>query len=56
MKNRDFVSQNYLAIKKANPQNFPILIREASGVQARAFARYGKRIIGDTLFLINRSR
>ncbi|MED6242838.1 ndufa2, NADH:ubiquinone oxidoreductase 10.5kD subunit [Ataeniobius toweri] len=36
---RDFVEQNYVTLKKANP-DFPILIRECSGVQARLWARY----------------
>jgi hypothetical protein len=37
----DFVLNNYVAIKKANP-TLPILVREAEGVEARAFARFGK--------------
>jgi NADH dehydrogenase (ubiquinone) 1 alpha subcomplex subunit 2 len=37
----DFVAKNYLSIKQANPE-LPILVREASGVEARAFARFGK--------------
>ncbi|KAM6907660.1 NADH dehydrogenase [ubiquinone] 1 alpha subcomplex subunit 2 [Xenentodon cancila] len=36
---RDFVEQNYMTLKKANP-GFPILIRECSGVQAQLWARY----------------
>ncbi|CAG8434197.1 1749_t:CDS:2 [Ambispora gerdemannii] len=36
---RDYIAKNYLTLKKANP-DFPILIREASGVEARFFARY----------------
>ncbi|XP_008400049.1 NADH dehydrogenase [ubiquinone] 1 alpha subcomplex subunit 2 [Poecilia reticulata] len=36
---RDFVEQNYVGLKKANP-DLPILIRECSGVQARLWARY----------------
>ncbi|GAA6228314.1 NADH dehydrogenase [ubiquinone] 1 alpha subcomplex subunit 2 [Lates japonicus] len=36
---RDFVEQHYVSLKKANP-DFPILIRECSGVQARLWARY----------------
>ncbi|CAB4384912.1 NADH dehydrogenase 1 alpha subcomplex subunit 2-like protein [Rhizophagus irregularis] len=36
---REFISKNYVSLKEANP-NFPILIREASGVEARFFARY----------------
>uniref|UniRef100_A0A3Q3Q7P2 NADH dehydrogenase [ubiquinone] 1 alpha subcomplex subunit 2 n=1 Tax=Monopterus albus TaxID=43700 RepID=A0A3Q3Q7P2_MONAL len=36
---RDFVEQHYVALKKSNP-DFPILIRECSGVQARLWARY----------------
>jgi NADH dehydrogenase (ubiquinone) 1 alpha subcomplex subunit 2 len=31
---------NYVALKKANP-DFPILIRECSGVEAKLIARYG---------------
>ncbi|KAG1175218.1 hypothetical protein G6F70_004298 [Rhizopus microsporus] len=40
---RDFVAKNYLTIKQANPE-LPILIREASGVEARAFARFDKGV------------
>ncbi|XP_034463242.1 NADH dehydrogenase [ubiquinone] 1 alpha subcomplex subunit 2 [Limanda limanda] len=36
---RDFVEQHYVTLKKSNPE-FPILIRECSGVQARVWARY----------------
>ncbi|KAL3970438.1 protein phosphatase 1 regulatory subunit 37 [Sarotherodon galilaeus] len=36
---RDFVEQNYVTLKRSNPE-FPILIRECSGVQARLWARY----------------
>ncbi|XP_009554207.2 NADH dehydrogenase [ubiquinone] 1 alpha subcomplex subunit 2 [Cuculus canorus] len=36
---RDFVEQHYVTLKKANPE-FPILVRECSGVQARLWARY----------------
>lgn len=38
---RDFVEQHYVTLKKANP-DFPILIRECSGVQPKLWARYGK--------------
>ncbi|RUS18025.1 hypothetical protein BC937DRAFT_89214, partial [Endogone sp. FLAS-F59071] len=41
-RHRQFITENYTAIKQANP-NLPILIREASGIEARAFARYGHR-------------
>ncbi|KAL1928653.1 hypothetical protein VTP01DRAFT_2439 [Rhizomucor pusillus] len=40
---REFVAQNYTAIKKANPE-LPILIREASGAEARVFARFDKGV------------
>ncbi|KAM8971916.1 NADH dehydrogenase [ubiquinone] 1 alpha subcomplex subunit 2 [Pelodytes ibericus] len=36
---RDFVENNYVDLKKANPE-FPILIRECSGVQPKLWARY----------------
>ncbi|KND03200.1 uncharacterized protein SPPG_02257 [Spizellomyces punctatus DAOM BR117] len=36
---RDFILKQYSAIKDANP-TLPILIREASGIEARAFGRY----------------
>ncbi|KAG6456886.1 hypothetical protein O3G_MSEX010016 [Manduca sexta] len=36
---REFIKNNYVNIKKENP-NFPILIRECSGVQPRVWARY----------------
>lgn len=37
---RDFVLSGYQELKKANP-TFPILVREASGVEAKLIARYG---------------
>ncbi|CAM4672265.1 hypothetical protein PO909_008606 [Leuciscus waleckii] len=37
---RDFIEQHYVTLKKANPE-FPILIRECSGVQPRLWGRYG---------------
>ncbi|KAI8637772.1 thioredoxin-like protein [Parasitella parasitica] len=40
---RDFVAKNYVDIKKMNPE-LPILVREASGIEARAFARFDKGI------------
>ncbi|KAI3659539.1 hypothetical protein MP638_005225 [Amoeboaphelidium occidentale] len=36
---RDFITKNYMALKKANPK-LPILLREASGISARCYARY----------------
>ncbi|NWW44694.1 NDUA2 dehydrogenase, partial [Pedionomus torquatus] len=36
---RDFIEQHYVTLKKANP-DFPILIRECSGVQPKLWARY----------------
>ncbi|XP_034539510.1 NADH dehydrogenase [ubiquinone] 1 alpha subcomplex subunit 2 [Notolabrus celidotus] len=36
---RDFVEQHYVTLKTSNP-DFPILIRECSGIQARVWARY----------------
>ncbi|XP_070712153.1 NADH dehydrogenase [ubiquinone] 1 alpha subcomplex subunit 2 [Pempheris klunzingeri] len=36
---RDFVEQHYVSLKKSNP-DFPILIRECSGVPARIWARH----------------
>ncbi|XP_036404047.1 NADH dehydrogenase [ubiquinone] 1 alpha subcomplex subunit 2 [Megalops cyprinoides] len=36
---RDFVEHHYVSLKKANP-DFPILIRECSGVQPKLWARY----------------
>ncbi|XP_054610526.1 NADH dehydrogenase [ubiquinone] 1 alpha subcomplex subunit 2 [Dunckerocampus dactyliophorus] len=36
---RDFVGQHYVDLKRANP-DFPILVRECSGVEARLWARY----------------
>lgn len=38
---RDFVLAHYAELKKANP-HFPILVREASGVEAKLIARYGE--------------
>ncbi|XP_059049344.1 NADH dehydrogenase [ubiquinone] 1 alpha subcomplex subunit 2 [Achroia grisella] len=40
---REFIQQNYVNIKKENP-NFPILIRECSGVQPRIWARYERGV------------
>ncbi|XP_055035796.2 NADH dehydrogenase [ubiquinone] 1 alpha subcomplex subunit 2 [Misgurnus anguillicaudatus] len=37
---RDFIEQHYVPLKKSNP-DFPILIRECSGVQPKLWARYG---------------
>eukprot|EP00128_Syssomonas_multiformis_P002686 Colp12_sorted_trinity150504_noHs@32337 len=36
---RDFVRNNYVELKKANP-TFPILVRECEGVEPRILARY----------------
>ncbi|XP_043559019.1 NADH dehydrogenase [ubiquinone] 1 alpha subcomplex subunit 2 [Chiloscyllium plagiosum] len=36
---REFIEQHYVTLKKANPE-FPILIRECTGVQSKAWARY----------------
>jgi len=36
---RDFVLGNYAELKKANP-DFPILVRECSGIEAKMVARY----------------
>lgn len=38
---REFIEQHYVTLKKANP-DFPILIRECSGIQPKLWARYGK--------------
>ncbi|KAM3956479.1 NADH dehydrogenase (ubiquinone) B8 subunit [Aphomia sociella] len=40
---REFIQQNYVNIKKDNP-NFPILIRECSGIQPRIWARYERGV------------
>ncbi|XP_021208988.1 NADH dehydrogenase [ubiquinone] 1 alpha subcomplex subunit 2 isoform X1 [Bombyx mori] len=40
---REFIKNNYVNIKKENP-NFPILIRECSGIQPRVWARYEKGV------------
>uniref|UniRef100_A0A8C5U5F8 NADH dehydrogenase [ubiquinone] 1 alpha subcomplex subunit 2 n=1 Tax=Malurus cyaneus samueli TaxID=2593467 RepID=A0A8C5U5F8_9PASS len=36
---REFIEHHYVTLKKANP-NFPILIRECSGIQPKLWARY----------------
>merc|ERR1712050_807424 len=36
---REFVKTNYITLKTANPE-FPILIRECSGIQPRVIGRY----------------
>ncbi|KAI9249183.1 thioredoxin-like protein [Phascolomyces articulosus] len=46
---REYIAQNYTAIKKANPE-LPILIREASGVEARVFARFDKGVERKAIF------
>ncbi|XP_036247882.1 NADH dehydrogenase [ubiquinone] 1 alpha subcomplex subunit 2 isoform X2 [Molothrus ater] len=35
---REFIEQHYVTLKKANP-DFPILIRECSGIQPKLWAR-----------------
>ena len=37
---RDFVEKHYVGLKMANPQ-FPILVRECSGIEPKAWARFG---------------
>ncbi|XP_043924960.1 NADH dehydrogenase [ubiquinone] 1 alpha subcomplex subunit 2 isoform X2 [Protopterus annectens] len=36
---RDFIEQHYVTLKKANPE-FPILVRECSGIQPKLWVRY----------------
>merc|ERR1712071_421072 len=36
---REFIESSYVPLKKANP-NFPILIRECSGIHPKLYARY----------------
>ncbi|KAI6224225.1 Complex I-B8 [Aphelenchoides fujianensis] len=36
---REFIQQDYVPLKKAN-RDFPILIREASGINPKIWARY----------------
>ncbi|XP_025416739.1 NADH dehydrogenase [ubiquinone] 1 alpha subcomplex subunit 2 [Sipha flava] len=36
---RQFIEKYYIPLKKSNPQ-FPILVRECSGVEPKVFARY----------------
>merc|ERR1712088_738413 len=36
---REYISNNYKALKSVNPE-FPILIRECSGIQPRIIGRY----------------
>lgn len=38
---RQFVVSNYPSIKSSNP-DVKLLVREASGVEAKAFVRFGK--------------
>ncbi|XP_063394383.1 NADH dehydrogenase [ubiquinone] 1 alpha subcomplex subunit 2 [Cydia fagiglandana] len=45
---REFIQQNYVSIKKANP-GFPILIRECSGVEPKIWARYDKGVERSTI-------
>ena len=37
---RQFVEKCYVPLKSANP-NFPIMVRECSGIQPKLWARYG---------------
>ena len=37
---REFVEKHYVPLKTANPQ-FPILVRECSGIPPRIWARFG---------------
>lgn len=37
---RNFIENDYVPLKKVNRQ-FPILIRECSGVQPKVYARFG---------------
>ena len=41
---REFLLANYAEIKKANP-GFPVLVREATGAEAKLIARYGERVV-----------
>jgi NADH dehydrogenase (ubiquinone) 1 alpha subcomplex subunit 2 len=41
---RHFILSAYPVIKKSNP-DLPVLIREAQGTPARAFARFGKAFL-----------
>ncbi|CAG5125461.1 unnamed protein product [Candidula unifasciata] len=36
---RDFLEKNYVALKTKNPE-FPFLVREATNVQPKVYARY----------------
>ncbi|XP_052747439.1 NADH dehydrogenase [ubiquinone] 1 alpha subcomplex subunit 2 isoform X2 [Bicyclus anynana] len=38
---REFIQKYYVSLKKENP-DFPMLIRECSGIQPRVWARYDK--------------
>uniref|UniRef100_A0A0B6YUH0 NADH dehydrogenase [ubiquinone] 1 alpha subcomplex subunit 2 n=1 Tax=Arion vulgaris TaxID=1028688 RepID=A0A0B6YUH0_9EUPU len=51
---REFLEQNYVTLKTSNP-TFPFLVREASNVQPKVYARYehGKE---SSLSLTNMSR
>ncbi|KAI8093161.1 thioredoxin-like protein [Halteromyces radiatus] len=40
---REYIAKNYTSIKQVNPE-LPILIREASGAEARVFARFDKGV------------
>ena len=39
---RDFVQTNYKDLKTVNP-TFPFLVRECEGIEAKIWARYGKK-------------
>ncbi|VDO35993.1 unnamed protein product [Haemonchus placei] len=48
---RAFIENDYVSLKKANPQ-FPILIRECSGIVPRVFARYSNNFIAFIIFYL----
>ncbi|KAJ5166255.1 NADH-ubiquinone oxidoreductase 10.5 kDa subunit [Penicillium canariense] len=52
--NRSFLNRAYPIMKKHNPHT-PILMREASGIEPRVFARYGTKT-PDTLREISISK
>ena len=40
---REFINTNYITLKTANPE-FPILVRECSGIQVNSFTSYSRKI------------
>lgn len=43
---RTYIQNNYASIKSSHPE-LKLLVREASGVEPKAFIRFGKSVVAD---------